>query len=76
VFPALKAKRLLAVPMRRPLHYTVQRQSGSHRTLASSAGYPTLLFSFHDGVTIPPGAVRKILTKDTGLTEAEALALL
>jgi predicted RNA binding protein YcfA (HicA-like mRNA interferase family) len=76
VFPSLKATALLAVLMRKPLDYYVDRQRGSHRTLRSAAGYPVLHFSFHDGTTIPPGVVRKILTRDVGLTEQEALDLL
>lgn len=62
--------------MRRPLEYRIERQSGSHRSLKSSNGYPDVMFSFHDSVTIPPGAVRKILVKDVGLPEHEALDLL
>jgi len=75
VFPSLKASELLAVLMRKPLNYQVERQRGSHRKLTSPAGYPDLWFSFHDGVTVPPGAVKKILTKDVGLSEQDALAL-
>lgn len=75
-FPSLKAKRLLAVLRREPLRYVVARQRGSHRHLQSERGYPDLMFSFHDGATVPPGAVRKILTRDVGLTEQDALALL
>ncbi len=62
--------------MRTPLLYRELRRSGSHRTLRSLAGYPDLVFSFHDGATIAPGAVKKILTKDVGLSQAEALSLL
>jgi predicted RNA binding protein YcfA (HicA-like mRNA interferase family) len=76
MFPSLKSGRLLAVLMRKPLSYAIARQGGSHRTLVSSTGYPQLLFSFHDGVTIPPAAVKKILTKDIGLSEQAALKLL
>ena len=76
MFPSLKAKALLAVLMRKPLLYRIERQRGSHRTLVSEAAYPKLMFSFHDGATIPPGAVKKILTKDIGLNEQEALTLL
>ncbi len=76
IFPSLKARRLLAILGRRPLEYQVVRQRGSHRHLKSVRGYPDLLFSFHDHATIPPGAVRKILTRDVGLTETNALALL
>ncbi len=75
-FPSLKARWLLAILARSPLDYRVVRQRGSHRHLRSSAGHPDLLFSFHDRVTIPPEAVRKILVRDVGLTEDEALQLL
>jgi hypothetical protein len=34
------------------------------------------MFSFHDKVTVPPGAVRKILTRDVGLRVGDALRLL
>ncbi len=59
--------------MRKPLSYKVTRQSGSHRTLESDNGYPKLGFSFHDGVDVPSGLVRKILVRDVGLAEEEAL---
>jgi predicted RNA binding protein YcfA (HicA-like mRNA interferase family) len=62
--------------MRKPLEYRIDRQKGSHRRLKSDQGFPDLTFSFHDGVTIPPGAVRKILTRDVGLSEQDALKLL
>ena len=75
-FPSLKARQLLAVLARSPLEYRVIRQRGSHRHLRSLAGFPDLLFSFHDRATVPPGAVRKILTRDIGLSEADALDLL
>jgi predicted RNA binding protein YcfA (HicA-like mRNA interferase family) len=58
------------------LEYRVKRRVGSHRVLKSPNGYPELRFSFHDRATIPPGAVRKILTRDIGLSEDEALKLL
>lgn len=57
------------------LGYEVARQKGSHRHLKGD-GLPDVLFSYHDGVTLAPGAVRKIFTKDVGLSEAEALELL
>lgn len=37
--------------------------------------YPPVTFSYHDGATVPPGVVRKILVKDVGLTEEEAVRL-
>jgi predicted RNA binding protein YcfA (HicA-like mRNA interferase family) len=76
MFPSLKARQLLAILRRKPLSYRVVRRRGSHRTLRSLAGYPELRFSFHDGATVAPGLVRKILTEGVGLTEREALDLL
>ncbi|HMB53840.1 MAG TPA: type II toxin-antitoxin system HicA family toxin [Thermoanaerobaculia bacterium] len=58
-----------------PLNYKMTRQSGSHRRL-EAPGRPSLTFAFHDGATIKPALVRKILTKDSGLAEAEARKLL
>jgi predicted RNA binding protein YcfA (HicA-like mRNA interferase family) len=74
-FPAIKAKKLLATLQRDPLNYRVARQSGSHRRLVAEH-YPPLTFAFHDNQTIAPGLVRKILVRDVGLAEDEALRLL
>jgi len=38
-----------------------------------SERYPELLFAFHDNADIPPGLVRKILVRDVGLTQEQAL---
>lgn len=73
-FPSLKSGQLESILFRKPLSYEVVRQSGSHKTLESSNGYPPLGFSWHDGVDLPPGLVRKVLTKDVGLSNADALA--
>lgn len=72
-FPSLKSQQLLAVLQRQPLNYRIVRQRGSHRALESDSGYPPLGFSWHDGVTVGPTAVNKILTKDVGLSEEDAL---
>ena len=74
-FGSMKAKDLFALLRRRPLGYQVTHQTGSHRKLESDH-YPPLLFAFHDRDTVPPGLVRKILTKDVGLSKQEALDLL
>ena len=74
-FPSMKARELLAVLTREPLSYEVARQRGSHRRL-KALGRPPITFAFHDGATIPPGLVRKILCRDVGLGEDEALKLL
>ncbi len=74
-FPAVKAERLLAVLMREPLNYRIVRQRGSHRRLVAP-GRPPLTFAWHDGATVAPGAVRKLLVRDVGLDERSALDLL
>lgn len=56
------------------LGYAIKRQNGSHRHL-ECVGRGRILFSYHEGATIPPGVVRKIL-RDAGLSETEAAALL
>lgn len=75
-FPALKAQQLLAILRREPLGYEIVRQKGSHRRLRSRNGHPDVGFSFHDGITIPPGLVKKVLVADVGLSEDEARKLL
>lgn len=74
-FPSMRAGQLLAVLMRAPLSYTVERQRGSHRHLVAEGRAP-VLFSFHDKATVPPGLVRSILVKTVGLTVEEAHRLL
>ena len=74
-FPSMKARELLAVLTREPLNYEIVRQRGSHRRL-SAPGRPSLTFAFHDSATIPRGLVRKILCRDVGLSEDDALKLL
>jgi predicted RNA binding protein YcfA (HicA-like mRNA interferase family) len=74
-FPSMKAQDLLAILVREPLGYRVLRQSGAHRHLVAE-GRPRVLFSYHDGVTVPPGVVRKILVGTVGLEESDALRLL
>lgn len=74
-FPSMKASAFLGVLCGEPLGYRVVRQKGSHRILQAE-GRPQLLFSFHDGATVPPGVVRKYLVKVIGLSEDDALALL
>lgn len=71
----MKSAELLAVLQRKPLSYQIVRQRGSHR-LVESPGRPRILFSYHDGRTIPPGGVRKILVSVIGLSVDEALRLL
>jgi predicted RNA binding protein YcfA (HicA-like mRNA interferase family) len=74
-FPSMKARDLLAVLAREPLSYEIVRQRGSHRRL-KARGRPPITFAFHDGATVAPGVVRKVLCRDVGLGEDEALKLL
>lgn len=74
-FPSLKARDLFAILARQPLAYRVVRQSGSHRRMESPTR-PPLTFAFHDSDTLPAGVVRKILCRDVGLTEEQALSLI
>jgi predicted RNA binding protein YcfA (HicA-like mRNA interferase family) len=70
----MKARRLLAILERQPLGYRVVRQNGSHRRLRAP-GRPPVTWAFHDGMTISPGLVRKVLVKDVRLDEREAREL-
>ena len=74
-YPSLRWPELWRVLSREPLNYTVERQSGSHKTLVSPK-YPTLHLAFHDNAEIPPGLVRRILTRDVGLADEDARGLL
>jgi predicted RNA binding protein YcfA (HicA-like mRNA interferase family) len=74
-FPSMKAAQLLRILKSQPLNYETTRQSGSHRRLRS-VGRPSLTWAFHDGRTLAPGEVRRILVTQVGLAEDEALRLL
>lgn len=72
----MKARELRRILGRAPLNYRAARSpGGSHRTL-TAPGRPDLLWSFHDGQTLAPGLVRKILKRDVGLTDEEIRAIL
>lgn len=75
-FPAMRGREFLRHLERKPLGYRPdpgRTTSGSHRTMVSDE-FPELLFAFHDDADIPPGLVRKVLTKDVGLSKEQALA--
>lgn len=71
----MKAKRLLRILTSDPLRYEITRQLGSHRRLRAD-GRPTLTWAFHDGRTLAPVEVRRVLVNHVGLAEDEALRLL
>lgn len=74
-FPSMRGRELYRHLARKPLAYMedpTRTREGSHKTLISSQ-YPVLHLAFHDRAEIPPGLVRKIFTRDIGLSEEEAL---
>lgn len=72
----MKGRDLEAVLLRKPLSYRIKRQKGSHRVMESEAGYPKILFTVHDGATVGPKYVERVLCKQVGLSEEDALAVL
>jgi predicted RNA binding protein YcfA (HicA-like mRNA interferase family) len=45
-WPSAKARRVLSTLLR--IGWSIKRQSGSHKTL-QRAGWPDVVFAFHDG---------------------------
>jgi len=70
----MKASRLLKVLVS-DVGYRVTRQAGSHRRLMCD-GRPPITWAYHDRKSLSPGEVRRVLVKQVGLAEDEALALL
>jgi predicted RNA binding protein YcfA (HicA-like mRNA interferase family) len=66
-WPSAKAKRVLAALLR--IGWQIKRQTGSHKVL-SRAGYPDVVFAFHDGEKIGPKMLAR-LAKHTGLKPNE-----
>jgi predicted RNA binding protein YcfA (HicA-like mRNA interferase family) len=66
-WPSAKAKRVLAALLR--IGWQIKRQTGSHKVL-SRAGYPDVVFAFHDGEEIGPKMLAR-LAKHTGLKPNE-----
>lgn len=62
-WPSVRARVLLQALLR--IGWQLKRQSGSHRTL-SRAGFPDVVFAFHDGEEIGPRMLARI-AKHTGL---------
>ncbi|MGC8495129.1 MAG: type II toxin-antitoxin system HicA family toxin [Syntrophobacteraceae bacterium] len=64
IWPSTKARLVLDALLR--IGWTLKRQSGSHRFL-SRPGWPSFIFSFHDGEEIGPRMLARIARR-TGLT--------
>jgi predicted RNA binding protein YcfA (HicA-like mRNA interferase family) len=71
----MKARDLLRILQRRPLHCSIIRAEGSHRTLRTPTG-KTFRYSYHDAKELSGHQVRDVLMDDLGLTEKEALGVL
>lgn len=56
-WPAVRAQALLRALLR--IGWSVNRQSGSHRTLAP-AGWADYVFAFHDGEEIGPRMLARV----------------
>lgn len=67
--------RKLRTLLTRELGYNLVRSTGSHKTL-ECPGRPSVTFAFHDGQELAPSQIWKVLVRDVGLTEAEALEVL
>lgn len=74
-FPSLQARRLLRLLTSEPLAYVEVRRSESHRRL-KSPGRPSITWAYHNGRTLSPREVRRVLVEQVGLEEDEALRLL
>jgi predicted RNA binding protein YcfA (HicA-like mRNA interferase family) len=61
---AAKSKRVLAALLR--IGWQLKRESGSHRVL-SRAGWPDVVFAFHEGEEIGPRLLARI-ARQTGLS--------
>lgn len=72
-YPALKARKVLRLLGK--IGYKIERQRGSHRKLAAPGRQP-IGFAFHDGVEVPPRALRHMLVERAGLTDEEVAGLL
>ena len=62
-WPSAKAKRVFNALL--GIGWQLNRQSGSHRTLARE-GWPNFVFAFHDGEELGPRMLSRI-AKHTGL---------
>jgi predicted RNA binding protein YcfA (HicA-like mRNA interferase family) len=72
-FPRVRCRQLIAALEQ--LGYVLDRQKGSHRHF-KAPGKARITISHADGDDMAPGLCRKVLTREAGLTEEEAIRLL
>lgn len=64
-WPSTKARKVLAALLR--IGWTIKRESGGSHKVLERAGWPDVVFAFHDGDEIGPRMLKRI-AKRTGLT--------
>ena len=67
-WPATKARRILAALLR--TGWTVKRQTGGSHRVLERAGWPDVVFAFHDNEEIGPRMLARI-AKHTGLRPSD-----
>lgn len=77
-FPSMKASKLRSILIKK-LDYTVvpgsKRGGGSHCKLTAE-GRKTIIWAFHNKVSVPPRSVKAVLVDQAGLTVEEAKEVL
>lgn len=68
VWPAVKARRLLAALLR--IGWEVKRQGATSHRVLRRPGWPDYVFAFHEGKDLPPEAVARV-AKRTGLRQED-----
>ena len=67
-WPSTKARQALAVLFRSG--WRIKRQSGTSHRILERAGWPDVLFAYHDKVRLGPTAM-KVLSRKTGLSHKD-----
>ena len=63
-----KARRVLAALLR--IGWSIKRESGGSHRILSRAGWPAVVFAFHDGEEIGPRMLARV-AKKTGLAPSD-----
>ncbi|MGI8982275.1 MAG: type II toxin-antitoxin system HicA family toxin [Pirellulaceae bacterium] len=63
-WPSTKARKVLAALLR--IGWAIKRESGGSHKVLERAGWPDMVFAFHDGDEIGPRMLKRI-AKRTGL---------
>lgn len=71
-FPSMKATKLRQILKKRLGYRLVPKSGHGSHVFLEAEGRPRILWAFHNGVTLAPGLVRTVLTRQAGLTLEEA----